>query len=377
MSPTVEKSSARNIDVSYKPSVKKAIYPNSIIKKEMSIDPDELGHVLGKAMSNADRLKEMYEVEITLLFKGSSQIIISLEGLAEDVFAAKRDIEECIPLTTRFFIEKEYIATTIGRNGEKIQALEKYLNVKIRINQDGEVVVTGSQIGIDASKRDIEKGIQRCKTGYVYNYKEEFYVPPDLIGVIAGKNRSNLKRIESTHGVQVFLPSVANGKSEILVKGPTAEKVSAAKREITARAYEYQEDFSVPSHLFGYITGKKGSNLKRIESIYDVHVQLPSCNKKGNAVVVKGWTAENVSAAKKDILESLPDSTLSFDVEKRFERKIIGRGGETIRRLRKEYGVKIGLSKDGKVHISGSIDNAEAARDAIISIISQQSNRVD
>ena len=107
MSPTVEKSSARNIDVSYKPSAKKVIYPNSIIKKDMFIDTDEMDYVLGKAMFNADRLKEMYDVEITLLFKGNSQIIISLEGLAEDVFAAKRDIEECMPLTARFFIEKD------------------------------------------------------------------------------------------------------------------------------------------------------------------------------------------------------------------------------------------------------------------------------
>ena len=73
----------------------------------MLIDPGEMDYVLGKAMFNADRLKEMYDVEITLLFKGNSQIIISLEGLAEDVFAAKRDIEECMPLTARFFIEKD------------------------------------------------------------------------------------------------------------------------------------------------------------------------------------------------------------------------------------------------------------------------------
>jgi len=378
MSQTVEKSSTRNFDVSYKPSAKKAIYPNSIIKKDMFIDPGEMDYVLGKAIFNADRLKEMYDVEITLLFKGNSQIIISLEGLAEDVFAAKRDIEECMPLTTRFFIEKDYTGIAIGCKGENIQALEKNENVQISISQDGEVVVTGSQSGIDASKRVIENIIQRCKTGYVYKYKEKFWVPPDLVGFIAGKNCSNLKRIESTHGVQVFLPSNANGKSKILVKGPTAEKVSAAKREITARAYEYQEEFAVSPDLLGCIIGKNGSNLKRIESFYDVHVQMPRGDKKRNGVVVKGWAAGNVSAAKKDILESLPvDSTLSFDVEKRFERKIIGRGGETVRRLCKEYGVKIGLSKDGKVRISGTIDNAKAARDAIISIISQESNRDD
>ena len=131
-----------------------------------------------------------------------------------------------------------------------------------------------------------------------------------------------MKRIESTHGVQVFLLSNANGKSKKLVKGPTAEKVSAAKREITARAYEYQEEFSVSPDLLGCIIGTKGSNLKRIESFYDVHVQMPRGDKKRNGVVVKGWTAGTVSAAKKDILESLPDSTLSFDVEKRFERRL-------------------------------------------------------
>lgn len=57
-----------------------------------------MGHVVGKAMSNLSRIEDMYDVEITLPVKGrsySQQIII--EGLAEDVFAAKRDIEESIP----------------------------------------------------------------------------------------------------------------------------------------------------------------------------------------------------------------------------------------------------------------------------------------
>jgi len=73
------------------PSIKKVIYQNSAIKKEMFIESQNLGHLIGKAKSNLNRLKDVYDVEITLPIKGSSQEIITIKGLAKDVYAAKTE----------------------------------------------------------------------------------------------------------------------------------------------------------------------------------------------------------------------------------------------------------------------------------------------
>lgn len=118
------------------------------------------------------------------------------------------------------------------------------------------------------------------------------------------------------------------------------------------------------------IAGKEYSNLNRIESSYSVHVSLPSAKTIQKDILIKGSVAENVSAAKNDILEHL-SGTLSMNLEKRLIGRIIGRRGDTVQSLCQKYGVKI-FCKDGKARIVGSKDRTEAAREAIVSIISKE-----
>lgn len=79
-----------------------------------------------------------------------------------------------------------------------------------------------------------------------------------------------------------------------------------------------------------------------------------------------------------DILTRLP-VTLSLDVDKRFvETNCSLECGETLWRLSNEHRVQISCSDDGdKIYVSGMKMCAEAARDAILSIISDEERRKD
>jgi len=285
---------------------KSSIYPDSIITEQISIEPAKMDLVSGEGMSNMDRLKDVYDVDITLLFKGSSLIIICIEGLAEMVFAAKRDIEESLPCTTTFYIEKGYTYRVVGREGKGTRNLEKEHNVQIGVRYDGKVVVTGNQGGCKSAKEAIESLIERWKND------------------------------------------------------------------------KYREEVSVPNDLLGHVYGKKGSNLKRIESAYNVHVSLPSTVNGRSQVLLTGSDPGNISAAKKDILTHLPVK-LSLEVDKRYvETNCID--GRTLWRLSNEHRVGISCSADGDkvcVNISGGKMHAEVARDAILSIISDEERRKD
>lgn len=72
----------------------------------MSIEPENIGKVVGRNSSNVNRLQKKYDVKISFPAKGSSQII-SIEGLAENVSAAKTNIEQSLTTAT-FLIKKEY-----------------------------------------------------------------------------------------------------------------------------------------------------------------------------------------------------------------------------------------------------------------------------
>ena len=64
-------------------------------------------------------------------------------------------------------------------------------------------------------------------------------------------------------------------------------------------------------------------------------------------------------------------------MDERFAGLIIGRGGKRVLRLEKEFDVVIHIGqRDGKAYILGKKERAEAAMDAIISIISEKSKKV-
>ena len=112
---------------------------------------------------------------------------------------------------------------------------------------------------------------------------------------------------------------------------------------------------------------------KRIEYTYNASLSVKGFlqpEKDRYEIVVKGPSAELVSAAKKEILES-ETCTLKIEVKERLAGRIRGRGGATLRRLEEEFVVRITLN-GGKIRISGRKSRVESARKAIIDIIADK-----
>lgn len=269
----------------------------SITMEKMFIEPRKMNYFTDDGMSNIKRLKVNYGVRILLpAIKGGSEITII--GPAKMIDAAKNDIRERMVYQMGFFIEKNcWTDLVIGHGRAGLQALANAHKVKIAIQDNGLVTVTGSQHGCDACKKAIESLINNKKVDPYY--QDMFYVPDYLMGKVS---EENMRRIESTYNVNVSLPSSQNRRSEILVTGSAAE---------------------------------------------------------------------NVSAAKKDILfDSLP-WTLMCTIDEPFID-----GKETVKRLEKEFSVDICL-ENGRAYISGSKDRTLAARDEIISIISGDRKKIN
>ena len=106
--------------------------------------------------------------------KEESQII-GIQGLAENVFAAKRDIVESPPHTITFFIETEYVSSLIGPVGKTIQALIKTHEVKIIVI----VKLRECESAIEILQSMI-KGWKSTKY-----YVEKLTIPADLFGYVS------------------------------------------------------------------------------------------------------------------------------------------------------------------------------------------------
>ena len=162
-------------------------------------------------------------------------------------------------------------------------------------------------------------------------------------------------------------------------QGGEAKKAIESLIERFKAANPYQEKLSVPTYLISHLKGKGGSNLKRIESNYSVHVFVISVINDESEIIVKGSVGGNVSSAKQDILENLGTTILDLDAS--FVGRIVGTGGETVRHIRQEYGVSIyleqknqGVKSRQNVYIVGEKSRTKAAKDDIISIITGRWN---
>ena len=276
---------------------------DSIIKVKMTIDPDVICFVAGYKMSNAKRLEKIHQVEIYIPgYQGASEITV--KGPAVNVYAAQVNIAECLPYEVRFPIDKEHIEAVLGPNGEEKRAMFKAHNVLLSIHEDKEVVITGKRIGCEAAKKAIESRINAKKIDEAY--QETLFVTGDQMKLIAGEDdsKSSVKRIKSTFGVSLIVdssPPPEYGRYGIGLKGPSAELVSAAKKDILD---------NLPCVLIFTVDERfvKKTLIPRMKEKFDVEIFL----KEGKANVSgKKGSAE---AAKEAIIASISDKRKKTDV---------------------------------------------------------------
>jgi len=352
-----------NIDIKKKPPTSKTTKP----KEEMTIEPDMVGFAAGRKGCNLERLKKIYGVKITLPPKEGSQLII--EGPIEMVSAARKDIEQNLLCKTSFIIENKYLGLVMGQEGESIHAMEDALNVRIWINKEvGEVVVTGTRC--EEAKKAIEEILFR---------KTSFFIEKDNYHLVVGSNGETILALKKVHNVAIDIQK--NGEVSITGKeSEEAKKAIESMIESLKTDYPFQEKFSVPSSLVRFVCGKNGSNRKRIESAYNVHVYISEASAKDDTqmIIVKGSEVGNVSNAKQDILEN---TRTIMDLDESLVERIIGPGRDTVRRINEEYGVIIYFeqkNQDGKgrrkVYIGGEKSRTKAAKEDIISVITGRKN---
>lgn len=176
--------------------------------------------------------------------------------------------------------------------------MENALGVRVDINKENvEVLVTGTRC--KEAKEAIEESLS-CITS--------FFIEKDYTHLVSGQEGKNLLCLEEKFEVYI---NVNREDGKVMVSG---QKCKAAKKAIESFIerlkieYPYQEKFTVPSYLIGWVCGKNGSTRKSIESTHNVHVFISTASAKDDSqfINVKGSSAKNVSDAKKEILENLP-----------------------------------------------------------------------
>lgn len=238
-------------------------------------------------------------------------------------------------------IGAEFVGTLIGRGGEVVKQLSKDSGARIEISKtagDGSsgertVHISGTQECIDRAKKMIEDCIEKAKekTGGNNPNACTLRVPHDLIGMLIGRGGETIKELKKESGarIDILKEPVDDGSTDrpadrvVNITGPP-ECVEYAKKMIEEML---------------------GKRVKEESDDRDRRSQSPG------GELVRATTA--VLHVHNDLIGML-----------------IGKGGETIRTISKDFSVRIeivketeGCEKDERaVKISGAPDGVERAR---------------
>ncbi|XP_059138756.1 vigilin-like [Physella acuta] len=273
----------------------------------------------------------------------------------------------------------------IGRKGSNIKEItENFPTVHIEFT-DGQDKIT-----IEGPPEEVNKAVEKLNAFVKDLIKRmdfaEIQVDQKFHKHIIGKSGANISKIKQETGVAIRIPSDGENSNIIRIEGDP-QGVKTAKEQLLEMANrmenEKTRDIIIEHRFHRQIIGSKGENIREIRDKYNqVQITFPDQGKKSDVVTLRGPKNDVDKAFKhlqnlvKDLIEN--NYQAQVHIFKDFHKNIIGKGGNTIKKIREETDTKIDLpseiSDSDVITITGKKANVEKAREKIEAIQKELGN---
>jgi polyribonucleotide nucleotidyltransferase len=300
--------------------------------------------------------------------------VVKISGPEDSVTAAKAslaEIEESCCEESLDAVTAEEIGMVIGKSGATIRRLTSTHKCEINVNRDASrIEFVGIQEHVNAARTEVEELVMLFRKENI-----ELDVDPLFLPSFIGKGGEHIKKFRDTHKVDVSLGP--RGSGGVKVRGKE-ELVQAAKDAIVA-AEQFWKDTNatlpVQKSQIDLLIGHKGETIKKLQVDSGCSIDL---RRKELVARIRGDDPAKVKQAVEMVKEIIGVSDdwvtqkipLPVPSASSF---VVGRGGETIRRLQKEHHVAIDLSnkteEQGFVSVSGLADKVQGAVEEIAKIL--------
>lgn len=322
---------------------------------DMTVDPVHYKHIIGKAGSNINRLKDELQVTINIEEKEAANRI-HIEGPKEGVRKAAEELSELIKKLENekekdVIIDHLWFGTLIGTKGENIRELrETYRNVQIVFpSQNGKsdiVKLRGPKDEVDQCHNKLAAMVKEIKdTSFIV----EVPIFKQFHKFIIGKGGANIKKIRDETQTKIDLPAPGDTNEVIIISGKK-DKVAIARDLILKIQSELSdivsEEITIPSKHHTSLIGTGGKLISAImEECGGVSIKFPSADSKSDKVTIRG-PKEDVEKAKVQLLELSNERQISsFTAEVRAKpqhhRYLIGKNGSSIKQIRDTTGARV------------------------------------
>nr|XP_026691860.1 vigilin isoform X2 [Ciona intestinalis] len=359
--------------------------------------------ILGKAGSRLQKLELETATKINIPRSEKQSTEITIVGTQEGIHRARQEIqmisdEQAKLAMERLPIEKMYHPFINGPRNEfasklskvcrififKITYVKKAMILKaynfsflikqehgVRIHipppsvQKDEVVVSGERDGVAAAVNKImmvyQQKSRNCKTISVEINKSQHKY-------IIGPRGQTLQDILAEADVSVELPPTDSLSETVVLRGEPG-KLGQGLTIVYAKANSVViREVSAAAWLHRFIIGKKGANIRAITSnLPRVNVEFQD---EGNKIVIEG-PPEEADPAQQQLELQVKELKARMDfaevhIDPKFHKNIIGKGGQSINKLRDQYNVNIQIptdtDKSSLIRIEGDPEGVKEAK---------------
>ncbi|ALC42406.1 Dp1 [Drosophila busckii] len=356
----------------------------------MTVNPSYYKHIIGKAGTNVNRLKDELKVNINIEER-EGQNNIRIEGPKEGVRLAQLELQEKIDKLENekskdVIIDRRLHRSIIGAKGEKIREIkDRYRQVTITIPTPQEntdiVKLRGPKEDVDKCHKDLLKLVKEIQES---SHIIEVPIFKQFHKFVIGKGGANIKKIRDETQTKIDLPAEGDTNEVIVITGKK-ENVLEAKERIQKIQNELSdivtEEVQISPKYYNSIIGTGGKLISAImEECGGVTIKFPNSDSKSDKVTIRG-PKDDVEKAKAQLLELANErQQASFSVEVRAKQQhhkfLIGKNGASIRKIRDATGARIIFptnddSDKEAIIIIGKEENVNKAKEQLEAIIKE------
>merc|ERR1719412_759422 len=355
----------------------------------VAIPKEHHRYILGRGGAKLQELEQQTATKITMPKATEQNDKITISGPKEGIDKAIHEIrkisdEQSKQSYENLAIPKIYHPFITGPNNDNIEKL-KTEHPACRINipplsvMKDELSLAGETEGVMAVKEEIMKmykDIERKVATVSVEVKKSQHK------YVIGPKGNSINEILAETGVFVEMPSSESTSETITLRGPQ-DKLGLALTKVYEKANSVVSyDVSCPNWIHKYIIGKKGAKLQTLmgDLQKQVHIEFLEV---GDVIKIEGPPAEADKA--KEILESQAKDLMSkmdfieINVDAKYHKHIIGKGGSTVNKLKQETEVMINIPDSDKapsnvIRIEGNKDGVKKAKEELEALVAKMQN---
>jgi len=330
----------------------------------MEVEQKKYPVIIGPEGKTLGKIQSASGCKVSLPKKGSGVNVITLTGSPEAIATAKTIINDLCEKgysqsidanMTDLKIKVTNMGLMLGPKGENIRAIQSKTNTKINLppkgSDEGMATIIGDSDDVvnaaNAIKELLANGF--CSLTHENWAKMTVGFPAAMIGVLVGPKGETLKTIESGSGCRINVPKTdREDKTSILsisVMGPE-KGVEDVVRQIKSIQTDFvSKEIEFPANMIVPLIGPKGANIRRIQSETSTRINIEEhlWDPTLRSVTIEGFKEKIglVEVELNKIIEHNSQIMLDFPLDRLGA--LIGKKGETIRKLQDESGVRISV----------------------------------